>query len=466
MNDVSERIAALSKFAEDHGQQQTPFEKIQLSQKLAETEYPVWIDQGTKQINEPLLCGYIADYYHLRKKGNRIFKWENQPTTKSELQRFISDEVAKFCPTRAWSKVNSVFKLLLNYIPEEQADTSFHPFTAASLADEVIPDTPFVVEGLLPAGLTIFAAPPKIGKSWLCLALAEAVATGDTFWGHKTRKGSCLYLALEDSKKRLQTRLTAMRSRFPEQLFVETRTVLTLDSGLIDKLDQWITNNPDTRLIILDTLQRVKGSQAFGQDAYASDYARMTPLQQLAIDKGVSILAVHHFRKQGNVAVDDVFERVSGSTALFGASDCTWAISGKRGADEMKFNVTGRDVEENEYKIGFDKEKMRWVLLGNSEELEAQRKRDEYNTSPLVLTIRELVAESRGRWIGSASELSSEVMKRYAKVPATSDKALRHLLDGFRDDLLTLDKIAFTQAKGGRYGRGYTFETVRQQTLL
>lgn len=466
MNDVSERITALAQYAEEHGQKQTPFEKIQLSQKLAETEYPVWIDQGTKELNEPLFCGYLTDYYHLRRKGNRIFKWEDQPTSKEEVLRFISDEIARFFPVKTWSKVNSIYRLIQHYIPEDKSDASFHPFTAASLEHEVIPPTPFTVSDLLPAGLTIFAAPPKVGKSWLCLALAVAVATGDTFWGHSTTKGSVLYLCLEDSKKRIQDRLFSSHSKMPENLFIDPRTSLTLDSGLIDAMEQWIAIKPDTRLIILDTLQKVKGTQAYGQDAYASDYARMTPLQQLAIDKGVSILAVHHFRKQGNMPVDDVFERVSGSTALFGASDCTWAISGKRGADEMKFNITGRDVEENEYRIHFDNEKKRWVMLGNSEALEAQRKRDEYNTSPLVLTIRELVAESRGRWIGSASELSSEVMKRYAKVPATSDKALRHLLDGFRDDLLTLDKIAFTQAKGGRYGRGYTFETVRQQTLL
>lgn len=465
MSDITDRIEALRKLADERGEHRTPYQKMLTDQRLAETEYPPWIDETTKEINEPLLCAYLVDFYHLRRKGKRIMKWDTQPTTKEEVQRIIADEIGKHFHTKAWARVNGIYRLLLPYIPEEKADNAFHPFSAASLANEIIPPTPFIVEDILPAGLTLFAAPPKVGKSWLSLQLSEAVATGNTFFGHKTNAGRVLYLALEDSKGRLQKRLRLMSSRFPEMMYVETRTSLSLDSGMVDALEEWISANKDTRLIILDTLQKVKGAQTFGQDAYASDYARMAPLQALAIDKNVAIVAVHHFRKQGNFAVDDIFERVSGSTALFGAADCTWAISGKRGGDEMKFNITGRDVEENEYKIRFDKERMRWEMLGNSEQLAEQRRRDEYNTSPLVVTIKELVRESGGRWVGSPTELSAQVMKRRKTVPATSTKDLKHKLDAMRDDLLLIDGIAFTQAQGGRYGRGYTFETAQQQSI-
>lgn len=104
-------------------------------------------------------------------------------------------------------------------------------------------------------------------------------------------------------------------------------------------------------------------------------------------------------------------------------------------------------------------------MLGNSERLEAQRKLDEYHTSPLIQTIRELVKDAGGRWIGSASMLQSEVMKRKQTIAATSDKALLILIRGLQESLLKIDGIAFTHGEGGRKGRDYTFSTVKQMEM-
>lgn len=429
---------------------------------LADGSGPLWFEASTGRINEPLLVSLLVDKYKLTRCGKQVKGESGQLVTPDTLKRMIAQEIGPFVPEGTARRLDPIKKLLMAYLPEMKQELTFSSFSAKDLDGEEIEATPFIVDQLLPCGLTIMAAPPKTGKSWLCLALADAVASGATFWGHKVTSGEVQYLALEDSKSRLQSRLKAIGSSMPRNLHFVLRGAMTLETGLLDQITNWIDEHPETRLIILDTLQRIKGAAQYGIDAYAGDYARLAPLQELAVEKKVAILAVHHFKKQGNFALDDAFERMSGSTALFGASDCAWAIFGKRGSEEMTLHVTGRDVFDNEYKIKFDASTKRWQLLGNSEQLEEQRKSDEYNASPLVNTIRELVKESGGRWIGSARDIISEVMKRKQVVPASSERALKHILQEQQERLLTIDQIAFTQAQGGRYGRDYTFETTKQ----
>lgn len=415
--------------------------------------------------SETDIVNRLIAQYGLIKAGTRIENKDGQLVTPDEVKRIITAEIAPYTKTGTARKADQIFKLLKTFLPGKSAD-KLNSFSAADLAKAVIPKTPFIVNQILPCGLTILAAPPKTGKSWLCLALADAIATGSTFWGYPVTAGSVLYLALEDNKARLQSRLRAIGSRMPDNLYMVCRNAMTLDNGLIDQMEAWITDHPDTRLIILDTLQRVKGAAAWGQDAYSSDYHRLGPLQEFAIEKNVSILAVHHFRKQGNRPEEDVFERLSGSTALFGASDCAWAIYGKRGSEEMNFHLTGRDVTDTEFKITFDKDTSRWKMLGNSEQLLEQRKLDEYNTSPIVKTIRELVKEAGGRWIGSGELLLNEIAKRTETIPAVNTTTLAAMIKDMREQLLKQDHITFTHGSGGRKGRDYTFETTQQMKIV
>lgn len=431
---------------------------------LAEGNGPVWLEESG-HINEPLLVTLLVDKYGLQRTGTRIEDRDGTPVFQYTLKKYIAEEIGPFIPSGISRRVDPIYKLMRSYIPEKKTALTLNAFTAADLGGADLPATPFAVEKILPCGLTILAAPPKTGKSWLCLALADAVASGSTFWGYNVTAGSVLYMALEDSKARLQKRLRAIGSRMTENLHMVVRNTMTLDTGLINQLSSWIMEHPDTRLIILDTLQRVKGASRSGGNAYEMDYDRIGPLQELATEKNVAIVAVHHLRKQGNYSEDDVFERVSGSTGIFGASDAAWVIYGKRGAEEMTLSLTGRDVFSDEFKIKFDKDKSRWVMLGNSEQLEAQRRADEYATSPLVRTIRELVKESGGRWIGSATMLRSEIVKRTQTVPAECGREFFRMIIDQEELLLKNDKITFSHGSGGRNGRDYTFETVRQMKV-
>jgi len=471
-DDVMQRIAELEKLAAERGELMTPYQRALLDHKQngwqgnAEgSSTPDWINEETLEIDQPLLCQYLVDLYEYRKTAKGFTSWGKR-TTKEEIQRAITDEIGKYRPTKAWSTVNAVFRLLPAYIPEEKTEKKFAAFTAADLKGKQLPPPKFVVNSILPCGLCVLAAPPKTGKSWLCLALADAIAAGETFMGFSTDTGKVCYLALEDSEYRIKQRLLKINSTMPENLIIVNRNVSRLDEGLCDQISAFITDNPGAKCVIIDTISRVKTGASMGMNAYESDTQQYAALQELAIQKNVSILCVTHFSKMKQYSnIDDPFERITGSTGLFGVSDAAWLIYGKRGAEEMTFHVTGRDVYDTEFKISFDKEKFRWKMLGNSEQLEEQRKRDEYNTCPLVRTIRELVKESDGRWIGSGETLKAETMKRTQTIPATSSKALFNLLCEIQEQLLKLDGIAFSKGSGGRAGRDYTFETTRQTKI-
>lgn len=426
----------------------------------SDAQNPVWYDATNGTLKEKDFADYIIQTYRYKKSGKCLVDENGKPIKPEAVKKIISDELSKKISNIS-RRLDNLYRLLIVSAPEEAQDANIETFTAAELDVANIPDTPFVVDGLLPAGLTVLGGAPKCGKSWLSLDLGESVAKGNLFFGRKTCQGDVLYMALEDSKKRLQNRIRAIGANSPSLHFT-IRSKLTLDNGLIAILEQWIVEHPETRLIILDTLQKVKGPTTYGKDQYASDYERLGKLQELAVDRKVAIFAVHHLRKKNGLFTDDVFEQLSGSTAIFGASDCAWVITGKRNDQEKTFSVTGRDITEEEYKIEFGKDNFRWIMKGTSDALFEQQQQNEYNSSPLVKTIRACVKESKGYWRIAPKKLFEEVIKRELKPPTTSERKLKSALTEIRGLLAERDGIIYTQCEGGKDGRDFIFTFIEK----
>lgn len=418
---------------------------------------PIWYSNG--EINETLLVSDIVDRYELTKTGNIVHGSTGQIVTPDSLKRFIAQEIGSFIPNNTARRIEPIYKLLKTYIPEPQAVSGMRITTAAELEKADLKKPEFVVSGILPCGLTVLAAPPKTGKSWLCLALADAVSCGSTFWGFDTKRGAVLYMALEDSEYRLRERLRMVGSNMPNNLYLVNRGARKIDAGLCEQITAWIDNTENARLVIVDTLARVKGSAAAGLNGYEADTQQFAPLQELAMNKGIAILVVTHFSKAKQFSPDDPFERISGTTGLFGVSDAAWIIYGKRG-QEMTLKITGRDALDTEYKLVLDK--VRWRLIGESEQLEEQRRADAYKDNTLAQTIRTIIKEC-GRWEGTATQLQEEVMRRTQTIPATNSKELGVKLMEIQDQLLTVDGIMFTKGPGGKRGRGYCFERIQNK---
>lgn len=330
-------------------------------------------------------------------------------------------------------------------------------FSSTLLEQTDINPPAFIVDRFMPCGLGALGAQPKTGKSWLSLDLGLSVATGQDFWGMKTRAGNVLILALEDSGYRLKERLNLLGGTFPPNLDFVIRDTLTLRNGLINQLAGWIESAESPSLIIIDTLARIRGiGGSKNTDAYNADTALYSGLQELALKSGIAMLAITHQRKQGSILLDDEFERITGSNGLFALCDFVWLITGKRTDREKTLHITGRDIEQGTYKISFDG--CRWSMLGSAEDMEKQHRIDNYMDNPIRKTIIELLRSS-GTWSGSATAL----MKKTNLISGTdfdNPKAFGLAVAKIKDLLLDVDRISFEQASGGYYGRDYHFRFI------
>lgn len=239
--------------------------------------------------------------------------------------------------------------------------------TALELMQLAIPEPRFAVPGLIPEGLTILAGRPKTGKSWLAYQLGIAVAVGKPALGLlPVSQGPVLYLSLEDNRRRLRDRLSKLLGpdgTVPEQLHVATEWPRA-DAGGVAELDSWIGNHPGTRLIIVDTLKKIRGRRSQANcNAYDQDYEDVAGIKQVADKRAVAIVVVHHTRK---AEADDPVDTVSGTLGLAGGADGILILQRTRGKQAAKLFVTGRDLEESSLALQFDPAFGLWSITGDA----------------------------------------------------------------------------------------------------
>ena len=161
-----------------------------------------------------------------------------------------------------------------------------------------LPPVRHVVEGLLPMGMGVLVAKPKLGKSWMVLDLCLAVAQGEPFLGFPTRQHGTLYLALEDGKSRMQTRLRRLLEGRPAPANMHVMfQAQRLGEGLLEMLGEYLDANPDIHLVCIDTLSKIKPKAKPFENAYDADYDYMGRLKAFADSRGICVLLVHHTRK-------------------------------------------------------------------------------------------------------------------------------------------------------------------------
>ena len=255
---------------------------------------------------------------------------------------------------------------------------------------------PFVVEGLLSQGLHILAGSPKVGKSWLALWLSISIASGDPIWGMPVKQGTTLYLCLEDSNLRIQNRLFDVTDDAPENVHFCTDASV-LGQGLEEQLEEFITAHPDTVLIIIDTLQMIRRTSY--DNTYANDYRDLSVLKKLADHHGLAILLIHHLRKE---KADDVFSRISGTTAISGAVDSSFTlVEERRGSGKAKLSCIGRDIEYRELELRWNENHL-WDLLSDSRDAPAE------TGDRIVFLLSELI-RNQTEFIGTPSELAQRI---------------------------------------------------------
>jgi hypothetical protein len=254
------------------------------------------------------------------------------------------------------------------------------------LRTENIPPLQFAIRPILPEGLTLFCGRAKSMKSWTMLLISYAVQNGLKFMDYETVQGDCLYLGLEDSKRRLKDRELKLKlnNLTPPTIDVEAPY---LDYGLEESLQTFIDSVPNPRLICIDTLARVKNRTGFNKSgtAYDHDNEMLRNIQKLAITNGVSIVLVSHLNKAPQ---DYAFDKITGSTGLQGICDAMWLIERGEHGSQSTFIGRGRDIMDFEYSLNWNNETWRYDYVGNLQEVNLNDNRNE------VLAVMKELAKS------------------------------------------------------------------------
>ena len=234
--------------------------------------------------------------------------------------------------------------------------------SARWLMEQTFPPLEYVVPGLIPEGLSLLAAPPKIGKSWMVLGLGLACASGGFAFGQlPVQRRPVLYLALEDGFRRLQSRLTALGVREAPDILhlkatIQPRATLATINEFMDLYDD---HHP---LVVLDTLGRAMPPVVANEPSYQRDY-RITSALKSSCDshRGSSLIVVHHTRKADSA---DFLDAVSGTQGIAGAADTVMVLKRARQERSAVLSVTSRDAREGTYALSL-REPGIWVLDGS-----------------------------------------------------------------------------------------------------
>ena len=269
------------------------------------------------------------------------------------------------------------------------------PKSCEEVMTTLYPPNVFAVEGLLAKGLFVLAGATKAGKSWLVLDICLAVAGGRKVLDRATTQGSALYLCLEDDYDRIQNRLYELTDEPAEGLYF-SKFADSIGEGLEEQIAEFKSEHNDLRLVVIDTLQKVRNET---ESSYGGDYRELSVLKSLADQLGITILLVHHTRKAADI---DPYNMISGSTGISGCADGQLVLKkDKRCGTHAVLYATGRDYADQE--LSLTKQGARWVLA------------DEYEDKPpdtFPFAIHDLMAELCS-FKGSATELCSLLKAKF-----------------------------------------------------
>lgn len=256
------------------------------------------------------------------------------------------------------------------------------------------------------------------------LDICIKVSKGEEIWNLKTNKCDVLYLALEDTYQRLQKRLFKLTNEIDSNFHISIESN-KIANGLTSQLEQTLKKYPDIKLIVIDTLQKVRKQN--NDINYSNDYTDISLLKQFADKNKIAVILVHHLRKQDD---SDVFNRISGTTGIMGSSDTTFILEKKSRDDSVAtLFVTGRDVEYQTFTLRF--EECRWNLLERSFQKDIEMK----NAPEIIYNVISFVND-KGEWQGTATELLTSLDEK-----DITPQYLTKLLNEYSKTILLDNKI-------------------------
>ena len=237
-----------------------------------------------------------------------------------------------------------------------------HTVSMSELYQTTYQSRPPVIDGWLYAGAYILAGAPKIGKSFLVAQIAYHISTGKKLWDYEVHQGTVLYLALEDDYQRIQSRMFMMYGVEDSGSLYFATSASKIGNGLDEQLDFFINEHPDTKLVIIDTMQKIRE------------------------------------------VAGDSFEMISGTTGLLGCADGSLLMQKKkRTALEATVDVVGRDQQDQILYLSKDPNTQIWNLDKTETELHREP------PDPVLEAVAKLVTPEHPEWTGSPSELAEKL---------------------------------------------------------
>lgn len=322
----------------------------------------LWLDKGTEE---------TASQYCQEYGLNGTVHFESDKPFNYDINDVLKESDEDF-PTRTQSYIaNSVLPPVLPMDRQIEKEVAGMPLVRplSELMRKDFPPIKWIIPDILPEGACILAGAPKMGKSALALNFAIAVASGGIALGTKqVEKGSVLFLALEDGERRLQERIKEIVGRqedYPTQTFDYACQWPKSGEGCEEAIAKWIVSKSDARLVVVDTLKKVKRlDHSRNKGIYDLDYESIQGFQELAKKYNIAIMILHHTKK--GALPEDALESISGSTGLTGSADGNLILKRARGKSDAVLHVYGRDIQDLdlalEFRFPF------WKLLGDAEE--------------------------------------------------------------------------------------------------
>lgn len=284
--------------------------------------------------------------------------------------------------------------------PQPQTVTALNTVTLPELYDNVYRPSLTIIEDFLYSGVYLFVGPPKIGKSFFMAQLAYHVATGNKLWNYPVQQSEVLYLSLEDDMARLQKRFSRMFGvDINANLYLCTNSD-SLSGGLELQLSSFLQTHSDTKLVIIDTLQKVR--ELSGNNySYSQDYAIISRLKAIAAEHNICIIVVHHTRK---LEAEDRFDMISGTNGLLGAADGAMVLHKNKRTDlHASLSIVGREQQDQTLALEFLPQTCTWKFIN------AQKDLWQEPADPLLEKIAAFLSEERPTWYGTATQLLKEL---------------------------------------------------------
>lgn len=237
-------------------------------------------------------------------------------------------------------------------------------YPAPNLMAREFPETDWIIRSLLPPGLSILVAAPKIGKSWMALSIALAVCFGGAVFGrYQAAHAGVLYLDLEMPPRRRKARLAKLLAAIHESeapaglLFSDWWP--KIDDTSPDVLAKALDAVPEVRLVIVDTVAKIWPAAPKGANAFYAEYQALAGLKDIADQRNIALLILHHQNKSEH---DDPLNAISGTAAFQAAADGIWIASRRRGDSTASLYVTGREVEDRKIELAWSAELASWAV--------------------------------------------------------------------------------------------------------